>query len=116
MKYIISFFVCLFISSCSLVPLYSIRDSDAKWVHRITGEDASEALLGKCADYASFSVIKRKPNPNIVDKEYLNNLDRIYDIEGKCLYENGFVFKVRMFSAYCYGLEEVCNAYDKYRK
>ncbi|EXI61818.1 hypothetical protein MHD_11305 [Mannheimia granulomatis] len=115
MKHIIYFF-CLFMASCTLVPLYSIRDDDAKWIHRVTGEEASAELLGKCADYASFNIIKRKPDPNIVDTEYLNNLGRIYDMKGKCLYENGFIFKVRMFSAYCYGLKTSCEAYNKYRK
>ncbi|QEH18409.1 hypothetical protein [Histophilus somni] len=116
MKNIIYFF-CLFLSSCALVPLYSITSSDAKWVHRVTGEDVSTEILVRCSDYASLSIIGRRPDHNIViDREYINNLDKINRIKGKCLYENGFIFKVKMFSVYCYRLEEVCNAYNEYRK
>lgn len=117
MKYTIYFF-CLFISSCALVPLYAISNRDAKWIHRVTGEEASTELLVKCSNYASFTVIGRisRPDPDRIDDKYINNLDKIYDIKGKCLYENGFIFKVRMFSPYCYELENICKAYDKYRK
>ena len=115
MKYMTILF-CLFISSCMFVPLYSIPDDDAKWIDKTTGEDAPMEMLKKCSEYASFSIIGRNTLSDRIDTEYINHIGKIRQIKGQCLYEDEFVFKVKMFSSYCSRLKDVCDAYNKYRK
>nr|WP_314741252.1 hypothetical protein [uncultured Haemophilus sp.] len=81
----------------------------------MTGENVPIAVLEKCEKYALFSVIGRSSYSDRADDEYLSNLEKIRQIKGGCLYERGFVFKVKLFSVYCSKLEEVCKAYSKYR-
>ncbi|WP_440205611.1 hypothetical protein [Actinobacillus pleuropneumoniae] len=115
MKYITLLFF-FFISSCAFVPLYSIPNSDAKWIHKVTGEAVPDSLYSQCARDATFSILGRYAYLDRLDKEYLDELVNIQKKEGKCLYEKGFIFKTKLFSAYCYRLEDVCNAYKEFSR
>lgn len=68
MKYITLLFF-FFISSCAFVPLYSIPNSDAKWIHKVTGEEVPDSLYSQCARDATFSILGRYA--------YLDRLDKI---------------------------------------
>ena len=79
---------------------YSINRM-AYWENIITHEKVINEEHKVCASYAR--IVKR------------NNTMSFQEDYGKCMYENGFLFKTSDW-LYCYHRKEECKVYDKYRK
>ncbi|MBV7387488.1 hypothetical protein KRX11_02360 [Pasteurellaceae bacterium TAE3-ERU1] len=86
----------------------------AEWVNADTNEPVSNKDFGFCYNKGRTEIMGREVNEDLdigLDDTY-----KAYPIRGKCLYDKGYVFKVRHFIVYCYHNKEECSAYKNYMR
>ncbi|WP_038501147.1 hypothetical protein [Basilea psittacipulmonis] len=86
--------------------------SYASWVDAETEEEVTNEDFRFCDDKAIFEVMGI-----VVDTEEVirtGNFDKTYPPLGKCLYEMGYVYKVKHPILYCANRPEICKAYRDY--
>ncbi|STO55032.1 Uncharacterised protein [Canicola haemoglobinophilus] len=110
---ILLFGFLIYLSGCSSLPWPHVAKDDGIWVHYKTKERPSVALARFCSNQADLKVLGRYETFEY-DPEASSKRVDLYKEEGKCLFENGFVFKVKFFSPYCNQLSDVCEGYKEY--
>lgn len=103
------------VSGCSIIFFredYQLKD-EAGWFNQITGKEAENSVYKLCNDMSAENVKKGAKLEELSPAEF----DRTYPFFGKCMYEKGYVFKIKGFDfIYCNNKPRECDIYSKYRR
>lgn len=113
MKKLMLSFLVLCLSGCSLLFYRGEIEHYASWINAKTNKRVTNKNFKFCNEKAIFEVIGRAGVDDDLSSE---EFYKTFPILGKCLYEKGYVFKVKHPIVYCYNKPKICKAYRDYMK